>query len=55
MIAERLGHVPEPGETLSIDGVALEVEEVAHHVVTKVLAESPPFAADSEEDDDVLD
>ena len=37
-VMEELGHVPRPGETLEIDGVRLEVEQVAGHAVAYVLA-----------------
>ncbi|HEX6559278.1 MAG TPA: transporter associated domain-containing protein, partial [Longimicrobiales bacterium] len=54
LIAERLGHVPQPGETLSIDGVSLEIERTDHHVVTSVLA-APVLrqASDVEDGDDL--
>jgi CBS domain containing-hemolysin-like protein len=55
LIAERLGHVPEPGERLMIDGVALEVEAVAHHVVTSVLVSPITARAADGEDDDVVE
>ena len=37
-IMEELGHLPEPGERVVIEGVELEVEEVSNHVVGSVLA-----------------
>ena len=55
LIVERLGHFPQPGETLMIDGVAVEVEAVAHHVVTAVLVAPVPARADVGEDDDVVE
>lgn len=55
LIAERLGHVAEPGERLTIDGAVVEVETVAHHVVTSVLVAPVPARADEGEDDDVVE
>ncbi len=49
-IAEQLGHVPQNGETLSIHGVALEVEHTAHHVVTSVLVVPVQPVTEDEED-----
>ncbi len=37
-VIEILGHVPAPGEHLSVDGVELEVERVEHHSVVSLLA-----------------
>jgi putative hemolysin len=37
-VAEELGHVPEPGERVEIDGVAVEVESVENHAVAWVRA-----------------
>jgi CBS domain containing-hemolysin-like protein len=55
LIAEKLGHVPRPGEQLTIDGIALEVESVAHHVVRSVLVLPLPPRDDEREDDDVVE
>jgi putative hemolysin len=33
-----MGHLPDPGERVTIDGVLVEVEQVVHHAVTSVLA-----------------
>ena len=38
LVMERLGRIPEPGETLEIDGVAVEVEAVERRAVVTVLA-----------------
>jgi CBS domain containing-hemolysin-like protein len=35
---EELGHVPEPGERLEIDGVEVEVEAISGHAVQAILA-----------------
>ena len=37
MVVEVLGHMPTPGETLVLDGVRLEVEQVTERVVSAVL------------------
>lgn len=37
-LVEELGHLPEPGETAVVDGIAMEVESVANHVVSWVVA-----------------
>jgi putative hemolysin len=39
LVIERMGRLPEPGETLEIDGVAVEVELVHNHAVVSVLIE----------------
>lgn len=54
-IAEHLGHVPRPGETLRMDGVMLEIEEVAHHVVRSVLVTPVKAATEDEADSDVME
>lgn len=38
LVIERLGRIPEAGETLNIDGIQVEVEEVEHHAVRSVIA-----------------
>lgn len=38
LVMERLGRVPAPGDSLSIDGVPVEVETVEHHAVRSVRA-----------------
>ena len=38
LVMERLGRVPEPGDSLEIDGVQLEVERVEHYAVRSILA-----------------
>lgn len=38
LVMERLGRVPDGGDTLDIDGVAVEVEAMERHAVTAVLA-----------------
>lgn len=37
LVAEVLGHLPAPGETLAIDGVGVEVEKIEGHVVSSIL------------------
>ncbi|HZG44255.1 MAG TPA: transporter associated domain-containing protein, partial [Longimicrobium sp.] len=37
-VMEELGHVPEPGERLVIDGVRVEVEAISGHAVQAILA-----------------
>lgn len=37
-VMEELGHVPQAGETVEIDGVRVEVESVSGHAVASVLA-----------------
>lgn len=37
-VMEELGHVPEPGERLRIDGVEVEVEAISGHAVQAILA-----------------
>jgi putative hemolysin len=37
-VTEALGHVPEPGERVEVDGVMFEVESVQHHAVEWLLA-----------------
>jgi putative hemolysin len=37
-VMEELGHVPVPGETVTIGGIAVVVEEVSGHAVASVLA-----------------
>jgi CBS domain containing-hemolysin-like protein len=46
-VTEELGHVPEAGERVTIDGVEVEVENVVHRAVASVLA-SPRVAAGAE-------
>ncbi len=43
-VTQMLGHLPEAGETLTLQGVRVEVESVDNHVVTSVLVSpaSPP-------------
>lgn len=41
-IADLLGHIPEPGERLEIEGSLVEVEAVAHHAVQAVLVQPAP-------------
>ncbi len=54
-VVEALGHLPEPGEQATINGVVVEVEGVAHHAVTSVLATpAPPRPKDVDEDEDGL-
>ncbi|MCK9485329.1 MAG: hypothetical protein M0R73_01310 [Dehalococcoidia bacterium] len=38
MVSERLGHIPDPGERVQIDGVEIEVERADDVVVHSVLA-----------------
>lgn len=46
-VVEELGHLPEPGEKVRVDGVELEVETVTNHAVASVLA-TPREAVDEE-------
>lgn len=48
-VTEELGHLPEPGERLEIDGVEVEVERVSNHAVASVLA--APLAQPEEDDE----
>lgn len=48
-VTEELGHLPEPGERLEIDGVEVEVERVSNHAVASVLA--APLAQPEKEDE----
>lgn len=47
-ITEELGHLPEVGERVTIEGVEMEVEEIANHAIASVLARPRP---EDEEDD----
>jgi putative hemolysin len=47
-VMEALGHVPAPGETVEIDGVRVEVEEISGHAVASLLA--TPRRVDEAED-----
>lgn len=49
-VTEELGHVPEAGERVEIDGVVFEVESVAHHAVDWLVA-TPRPGWDGDEDD----
>jgi CBS domain containing-hemolysin-like protein len=42
LVVEHLGRVPQPGEELALDGVDVEVEDVAQYVVRSVLARPLP-------------
>jgi CBS domain containing-hemolysin-like protein len=46
-VMEELGHVPQPGEEVEIDGVRVVVEEVSGHAVASIVA--TPWGADREE------
>jgi putative hemolysin len=48
LVIERMGRIPEAGDTAVIDGVEIEIERVAQHAVRSVLAR-PAFAADDRE------
>jgi CBS domain containing-hemolysin-like protein len=37
-VLEKLGHVPEPGEKLEIDGVKIEVETVVNNAISSIIA-----------------
>jgi len=41
-VTEELGHVPAVGERVEIEGIAFEVESVAHHAVAWVVATPRP-------------
>ncbi|HET6229207.1 MAG TPA: hemolysin family protein [Longimicrobiaceae bacterium] len=49
-VTEALGHLPEPGERVEIEGVAMEVEAVAAHAVAWVIATPRPRRGDDRED-----
>ena len=49
LITERLGHLPQPGESLTISGVEVEVEEVDGSVISWLVVR-PVDAVDEEED-----
>ncbi len=51
LVVEHLGRVPQPGETLVLDGVEVEVKDVAQYVVRSVLARPLPEPDTSGEDD----
>lgn len=58
LITEHLGHLPEIGMKVLIEGVEVVVEEVSNHIVTSVIATPIPMddadpAADAGEDGDV--
>jgi putative hemolysin len=38
LVVERMGRIPEVGETAVIDGVAIEIERVAQHAVRSIVA-----------------
>ena len=42
LVAERLGRIPEPGDTLEIEAVAVEVESVERYAVRTLLARPVP-------------
>ncbi|MDZ7727460.1 MAG: transporter associated domain-containing protein [Dehalococcoidia bacterium] len=44
-VTEALGHVPEPGECVTINGVAVEVERVERHAVVSIVASMPVVEA----------
>jgi CBS domain containing-hemolysin-like protein len=48
LVMARLGRMPRPGDHLTIDGIAVEVEGVARHAVTSILVQ-PPGQAETEE------
>lgn len=53
-VVEELGHLPEPGERVRVDGVELEVEEVSNHAVASVIvtpADTGPDGEAAEEDE----
>ena len=50
-VTEELGHVPEAGETVEIDGVILEVESVEHHAVDWLVATPRPGWARGDDDE----
>jgi CBS domain containing-hemolysin-like protein len=41
-VVQRLGHLPEPGEQVTVDGVEVEVEQVRERAVASVLARPLP-------------
>ncbi|MFB7620120.1 hemolysin family protein [Kitasatospora sp. NPDC056181] len=51
LIAERLGRIPVPGDTVDVDGWTLDVTAVAHHVAERVRI-TAPAPEDGDEDGD---
>ncbi len=49
LITERLGHLPQPGESLTISGVDVEVEQVEGSVISWLIV-LPVDLVDAEED-----
>jgi Mg2+/Co2+ transporter CorC len=47
-VTEALGRVPAPGDRVTIQGVAFEVEVVEHHAVASVVARPLPPPGDDE-------
>ncbi|AUY48183.1 hemolysin family protein [Streptomyces sp. CB01881] len=53
LIAERLGRIPVPGDTVDVDGWTLDVAAVAHHVAERVRITAPgPAPEDGDGDGD---
>ena len=46
-VTEALGHIPDVGERITIDGVTVEVERMVHHAVASLIA-TPVIAAKEE-------
>jgi putative hemolysin len=49
LVMERLGRIPEPGDTLEIDGATVEVERVERHAVVSLLVRPAPAPAEPED------
>ena len=50
LVSERLGHLPEKGEVVSIDGVEVEVDEVESRAVVWVIARGLSVAKDGDDE-----
>ncbi|MFG3052655.1 hemolysin family protein [Kitasatospora sp. NPDC048239] len=50
LIADRLGRIPVPGDTVRVDGWTLDITAVAHHVAERVRLTAPAAGPDDEAD-----
>ncbi|MEX2032104.1 MAG: CBS domain-containing protein, partial [Dehalococcoidia bacterium] len=49
LVTERLGHLPQPGEQLTISGVEVEVEQVEGSVITSLIVRPIDLALEAED------
>jgi CBS domain containing-hemolysin-like protein len=49
LVTERLGHLPQPGEQLTIFGVEVEIEQVEGSVITSLIVRPADLALDAED------